>query len=408
MKKYFCLQLKLSGKLLPFVLGVTLALLLGLGLILSGLYATLRNSQGSQEFVVALSGDTDNQYMQWGLAALHMGGEDKFSFSVVEMPQKEAHAALEKGQIAAYVIIPEGLMEKALAGEDFEPITYVTSAGAEGISSFLKREITAMVTTIVTYSQKGSYGLADLLTDQELDVDIDDHMTVLSLDYANLIFDRDAFYETEVLGVSDGLSTVNYYICAVIMLLLILMGLPFAAIYIKRDYALPRMLRSRGFAAWRQLLCEYGAHLLSMAVLLGFVFLVGAIAMAASPNLPADILPELAPLALRLIPVLLMICALNIMLFTLAGNMVSGLLLHFFGAIGLCYISGCIYPVSAFPLSVQRLAAFLPTGIARYHISTGFSGNAAWGSFGGLMAYTLAFFGIALLVRSRKISGIER
>ena len=408
MKKYFCLQLKLAGKVLPFVLAVTLALLLGLGLILSGLYETLHNSEGSQEFIVALSGDTDNQYMQWGLAALHMGEKDSFSFSVVEMPQKEAHAALEKGQIAAYVIIPEGLMEKALAGEDFEPITYVTSAGAEGISSFLKREITSMVTTIVAYSQKGSYGMADLLTDQEIDVDISEHMTVLSLDYANLIFERNEFYKTDVLGVSDGLSTADYYICAVIILLLVLMGLPFAAIYIKRDYALPRMLRSRGFGAWRQLLCEYGAHLASMLVLLGCIFALGAVVIGVVPNLPVDNLPEIAPLALRLIPVLLMICGLNIMLFTLAGNMVSGLLLHFFGAIGLCYISGCIYPVSAFPLSVQRLAAVLPTGIARHHISTGLSGASAWSSLGGLMAYTLVFLGIALLVRHRKISGIER
>lgn len=398
MKKYFYLQLKLAGKLLPFVLGVTLALMLGLGMILSGFLANFRSSEESREFIVALSGDTDNTYLQWGLAALQMSDESQFSVCVVEMPKDQAHTALEKGEISAYVILPEGLMEKALAGEDFEPITYVTSAGAEGISSFLKREVTALVTKIVVYSQKGSYGMAELLTDYELNENVNSHMTVLALEYADLIIHRDELYKTKVLGVSDGLSTGDYYICAAIIILLMLMGLPYAAIYIRRDYALPRMLRSRGFSNSRQLLCEYGAHLFSMLILGCFLLVLATIAA----------IPALGGLALRLIPVVLMIAALNMLLFTLADNMVSGLLLHFFGAIGLCYVSGCIYPVSAFPMAVQRLAALLPTGIARHHLSTAFSATSAWGSFGGLMVYALAFFGIALLVRVRKTAGIER
>ncbi len=398
MRKYFCLQLKLAGRLLPFVLAVTLTLMLGLGLILSGLLANFRSSEESKAFSVALCGDTDNTYLQWGLAALQMADESQFSVSVVEMSQAQAHAALEKGEISAYVILPEGLMEKALAGEDFEPITYVTSAGAEGISSFLKREVTALVTKIVVYSQKGSYGLAELLIDNGLDENVNDHMTALALEYADLIIHRDEFYAPQVLGVSDGLTTGDYYICAVIIILLMLMGLPYAVIYIRRDYALPRMLRSRGFSCARQLLCEYGAHSLSMLVLGGFLLALAAI---------VGVLPE-GGLALRLIPVLLMIAALNMLVFSLSGNMVSGLLLHFFGAISLCYVSGCIYPVTAFPMAVQRVAAVLPTGIARHHLSTAFSYESAWGSLGGLMLYTLAFWGIALLVRIRKTTGIER
>lgn len=405
MKKYFCLQLKLVARLLPFVLAVTLALLLGLSLILSGFFASFRSSEESKEFVVALSGDTDNTYLQWGLAALQMADASQFSISVVEMPQQQAHAALEKGEISAYVILPEDLMEKALAGEDFEPITYVTSAGVEGISSFLKREVTTFVTKIVVYSQKGTYGLAEMLLEHEPGADVDGNMTALALEYADVIIHRDELYQTEVLGVSDGLSTRDYYICAVVIVLLMLMGLPYAAVYIRRDYALPRLLRSKGFSAARQLLCEYGAHSVAMLILGGFLL---ALAVAALAVMPGDMTLPLGRFALRLIPVLLMIPALNMLLFTISGNMVSGLLLHFFGVIGLCYVSGCIYPISAFPMAVQQLAAWLPTGIARHYLSTAFSDASAWGSLGGLMLYTLAFLALALLVRVRKTTGVER
>jgi len=408
MKKYFYLQLKIAGRLLPFVLGVALALLLGLALILNGLISTFRNAESAKEFTVALAGDTSNEYMQWGLAALQMVDEDKFSITIVDMPLEEAEDALEHGKIAAYVIIPDGFMEQALAGEDIDPITYVTSAGVEGISSFLKREVTSLVTKMVVYSQKGSYGLEELLYDQDLYENAEDYMTQLSLEYTDLILNRNEFYKTQELGVSDGLITRDYYICAAVIVLLMLMGLPFAAIYIKRDYALCRVLRSRGHSVFQQLLCEYLAHLLSMVALLGCIFALAAGAIAAIPGLSLGELPEMDLLILRIIPVLLMISALNMLFFTLSGNMVSGLLLHFFGVIGLCYVSGCIYPVSSFPTSVQTVANLLPTGIARHHISTGFSYESSWSSLGGLMLYTLVFLGIALLVRTRKTTGIER
>lgn len=397
MRKYFYLQLKLCGKLLPFVLGVTLALVLGLGMILSGLLANIRSDEKSSTFTVALCGDTDNNYLQWGLAALQLADDAPFSISAVEMPQQEAHAALETGKISAYVIMPEGMMEKALAGEDFEPVTYVTAAGLEGFSGYLKRELTTLVSKIVIYSQKGTYGLAELLEDYDLDEDVSDHMTALALEYADLIIHRDALYRSHTLGVSDGLSTADYYVCAVIIMLLMLMGLPYAAIYIRRDHALARMLSSRGFSAARQLLCEYAAHLFSMLILGGLLIVLTTIV-----SMPGS------RLALRLLPVLGMIAALNILVFALSDNMVSGLLLHFFGAIGLCYVSGCIYPVTAFPIPVQKLANILPTGIARHHLSTAFSYKSTQDSLLGLLAYTLVFLGLALLVRIHKTTGIER
>ena len=397
MKKYFNLQLKLAAKFLPFVLAVTMVLVLGLGIILSNMLTGLQDSEAKRELTVALTGDTDNSYLRWGIAALQMADDSQFSLSVVEMTQAQAHSALEKGEISAYVIMPEGMMEKALAGEAFEPVTYVTSVGMEGIAGYIKREITDIVTEIVIYSQKGSYGMAELLEDEGLDQDVNHHMTILSLQYADMIIDRDEFYETQVLGVSDGLSTGDYYAGAVVVIFLMLMGLPYAALYIRQDYALPQMLRSRGFSNLWQLLCEYGVHFLTLAALCGFLLMVAAYFALAS-----------AELIWALIPVLLMIAALNMLVFTVADNIVSGLLLHFFGAIGLCYVSGCIFPITAFPTVVQKIAGFLPTGMARQHLASVFTGSSDWGSLGGLVVYTVVFLGAALLVRTQKTAGIER
>ena len=407
MKKYFYLQVKLAARLFPAVLAVTIALLVGLGIILAGLLSTFRSNEDSKHFTVALAGDTEDDYLRWGLAAVQSIDAERFSLELVTMAQEDAHTALEKGQISAYVVIPEGFMEKAVTG-DIEPITYVTSAGMEGVATLMKKEITSLVTEMVLYSQKGAYGLLEVLTENGLAQDAYSHMTTLSLEYTDLILHRDEVYNVTELGVSDGLTTRDYYICAVMVVLTVLSGIPFAAIYTKRDLSLSRMLRSRGCSPVQQLLCEYSVHLLAMFLLAGAVLLTGGIALTVLPGSAMGSLPNIGSILLRLLPVLITVSAFDMMLFNLSGNIVSGLLLHFFSAIGLCYVSGCIYPASAFPKAIQQVAGILPTGIARHHIATGFTFSPALGSLLGLMLYAAAFFAVALLLRRHKTAGIER
>lgn len=390
----------------PFVLTVTLVLLLGMGIIFSGLMSYFYSSDTQKRFTIGISGDTDDTYIHWGLAALQSMDEDRFSVEFAEMSQLQAQKALEKGEISAYVILPENFMEKAISG-GIEPITYVTSAGLEGVTSLLKKEITQIVTEMVVQSQKGAYGLWDALKDQGLDQNIYDHTGNLSLKYAELIFHRDGLYSVKELGISDGLSTRDYYICAITVIVLALMGIPFAAVYIKKDYMLPRLLLSRGYTTGMQLLCEYGVYLLNMLLLTAVALAAVAGALTLSPTMKASDLPPLGSVVFRVIPVVMMLSALNMLLFTCSDNMVSGLLLHFFVAISLCYISGCIYPVYAFPKAVWPVAAVLPTGIARSFLAAGFNPGSSLEGLGGILLYTSLFYAVTLWLRGRKTVGVR-
>lgn len=231
-----------------------------------------------------------------------------------------------------------------------------------------------------------------------------DYMTELSLEYAELIFHRDGLYSVKELGMSDGLSTPHYYVCAISVMLLMLMGMPFAAIYIKKDYAFCRLLRSRGFSSAKQIGCEYTVHLLTLLLLTGVVLLTARVVLTGLPA-AGESFPE--DLAVRLIPVVIMVAAWNMMLFELSENMVSGLLMHFFGVISLCYVSGCIYPVYAFPKTIRQLAERLPTGLARSHLATSFTYEGAQDSLMGLLVYAVVFVSIALWIRFRKTARIR-
>ncbi len=407
MKNYFCLQLKRVAKIFPFVLAVTVALLIGISAVLYGVLDMFYGSEDNKRFTIAVSGDTDNEYINWGMAAMRTFDETRFSIEFAKMTEEKAKKALQKGDISAYVVMPEDFVENAISGE-IEPITYVTSAGMEGITDLFKKEITALVTDMVVYSQKGAYGLSAAFKDNGLK-GAGKHMDKISIEYAELIFERNELYSVEELGVSDGLSTPEYYVCAIVVLLFILIGLPFAAVYIKKDYAFNRLLLSRGYSTGLQIGCEYLAHLITMLLQTAIMFGLAIVSLKLMPitlskDFSLDVLKEFA---VKIIPVVIMISAFNIMMFELSSNIVSGLLLHFFAGISLCYISGCMYPIYAFPNAIKSISAFLPTGMARSYLATCFTYESSVGNLLGLIICTVLFYGIAWCLRFRKTVGIR-
>ncbi len=409
MKNYFYLQLKRVTKILPFVITITVALLIGLAAILYGMIDIFVGNDSNSRFTIAVTGDTDNSYVDLGLTAMGTLDETRFSMELVPMEEEKARKDLEDGNISAYIVIPEGFVDNALSGQ-IDPITFVTSPGMEGVNGLLKREITTLITDMVMYSQKGSYGLYDTLMDNGFEkTEANNHLNKISVKYADLIVKRNKLYTVSELGVSDGLSTPEYYVCAILILLLVLIGLPFAAVYIKRDYSFNQLLVSRGYSTGRQILFEYLAHfiamLLQLAIMLGTLF----VALKFMPAVDENIINEsVVNIIKKSIPIVIMLSAFNIMMFEFSNNIVSGLLLHFFAAIGLCYISGCMYPIYAFPDIIEKIANFLPTGIARSYMASCFTYEDSFGKFVGLLIYSALFFGIAWFMRFRKTVKIGR
>ncbi len=408
MRTYFYLQLKRVAKIVPFVMAVTVALFVSVAVILYGLLGTFFADEANTRFTVAIVGDTDNVYMRWGLSAMQTFDETRFSIAFSSMSEADAREALEKGGVAAYVVIPEAFVEKALSG-DIEPITYVTSVGMEGLNGLFKKEITALVTDMVIYSQKGTYGVAEALRTHGWGQLAGQHMEKISLEFVELIFKRNELYTVEEAGVSDGLSTPQYYVCAVAVMLCALCGLPFATVYIKRDYAFERLLLARGYSVKRQLACEYGVQLLAMLLQAAVMLALAALALTMMPTSAdgASFVPNVWAFAGRFLPILVMMASFNTVMFELSDNLVSGLLLHVFVVIGMCYVSGCLYPVYAFPRGIQAVAAVLPTGLARRVLATAFTSASSAAEWWGPIVYTAVFLTVAGILRYRKTAKIR-
>lgn len=400
MKRYFYLQMKRLLRIFPLLLAGLLTSLLCVGLVATQLWQQEDNAEDKQRFEIAVCGDTSGEYVQMGLMALQAFDDTRYAMAIVELPEQEARQKLMRGQISAYVVLPENFIQRALQG-DMDTVTYVTSAGGESVVSMFKDEITKLITNMVVYTQKGVYGLADAMIENKIPGSVGKRMDDMSLVYIDLILSRSQLCVVEELGVGQGMPAMGYYVCSLSVFLLLFIGVAFITVGVRQDKSLSRLLASRGFSEGAQVFWEFMAQ---FAVLFALGVVLMAIVSVVGPKVLGDTkLPGFGALLAHILPVALMAAAGNMLIFEMTGSLISAAVWHFFLSVGQCYVSGCFYPVYALPEPLQKLAPWLPAGMAREFMSGSFLQEIQWLPLLGLMVFAGVFFGLAVVVRRGKL-----
>lgn len=405
MKQYFLLQLKRVLKTAPALLALSLTLAVGFGLILN-LVASTNSASSSNKATVAITGELEDTFLSMGISALSNFDALSYSIEVIQTDEESARALLEKGQISAYVVIPDGFAEKAAWGE-FLTIDFVTTPGATGLIPMIKQEITQVISAILTGSHKGVYGVADALRAEGQTV-TSDTLNAVAFDYVEFILMRSKVYNIENLGVAYSLTFSGYFFCGLLTVLLFLLGIAGSHIFVRKDSSLCRLLKARGLSGWRQLAGEFGAYFIMLWGILALIILAAYFSGVLARDLPvtADFgLLNVVWVLIKLIPAMLLICAFHFAVFEISTEPVSAVLFQFLFAVILGYASGCIFPIWFFPDILQRLAPFTPTGAARGYIAACFNGENTLFYLALTLGFAALFGLVALLGRKQRILG---
>lgn len=406
MKKYFTLQLKRLARIFPLAITIAIVLFLSLAVILSGFVKMNENDRNNQTFKIGIAGDTDDRFFQLGKSALETFDSSRFSIAFIEMSEQEAGSQLDRGEISAYIVIPDGFIENAISGE-VGKIKYVTSSGAVGLVSIFKNEITKVVEEILTCSQKGVFGLEDALVDNGYKKIAYKHINTINIEYIDLIISRGEMYTVEELGISGGLSFAEYLVCGITVLFLFIIGLPYVSLFVKKDLSLQRVISAKGYTCTKQVFSETVSYIIVLLLMLAVIFAVVTAGILLYPSLSKGemlAIPDLFKFALPMIPTVLLAASFCVMIFELTSDVVSAVLLQFFASISLCYISGCLYPIYTFPTVVQKIAPFLPMGTARVYLQGCVEGEFSLTGFMGVISFSALFFVITLIIRKHKIN----
>lgn len=404
---YFLAQLKRIRKVFPFIAAMTFLFTGCILLLAVSIQQSDAASEKKQKVKIGLSGDTTGSYLDFGIMALQRLDSSRFAIDFVEMPEAKAAEKLAAGDISAYVVIPEGFVEDFDRGEDVQ-ILYATSNDTAGVGAILMKELVETISNVVTESRNAINGTWRLMTEHGVQEDYREATDRLYLRFVQLFLNRTVFYQVTLLGIADSLSLTSYYFVGIMILFMLLWGITGSSLFVKRDVSLAGFLKARGHKIIGQVLAEYLAYLVLM---LGNMFLM-ILPVEAAFLLMGIQLPEWeeAPLwgiflfLVKMIPVAALLAGLQFCLYELISDMISGILLQFMTGISLGYLSGCIYPVSFLPESLQRLAPLLPSGAALRYGTKCMQEMFPWKETGVMALYLMLFLGLAAAVRKRRVS----
>ncbi|NCB93207.1 MAG: ABC transporter permease [Clostridia bacterium] len=402
---YLKLQIKRMSKSFPIIFLMTLLLAGSFGLLAWMQMSISQNDEGKQKVALGIVGDAKDSYLGFGISALEQMDSSRFTVSFVMFDEEaKAKRQLEDGKIGGYILIPEGFVDSVVTGENL-PVTYVAGGGQGGMGSQLIRELAESVSVMITETQAGIYGMQNYYIENDVLDTLYEDADRLNLKYFDVVLGREKMYKIETFSDTGGLSIAGYYVCALLLVFLLLWGMNCAALMVRDDLSLEKVLKAAGLKVGLQAAGEFIAYLgLMIANYLGIIMLL-AVGMKVSDLAFAEIsgIGDLLSFAAGVWPVVLCVSALQFLIYNLVNGLISGLLLNFLGAIVLGYLSGCFYPLSYFPQMIQKLAAFLPTGIAMEYMKNVIRKKNSGAQFFQLLLYTAVFVTAAVLLKKHKL-----
>lgn len=400
-------QLKRVLRHLPAVFLVTFVLVGALGLVVKGVLSEKLSDDKQTMVEIGVCGDIQDSYLGIGIVALQQLDSSRFAINFHMLEEEEAREALENGELTAYLVVPEGFVDSVVRGENYS-IKYYAANGEAGIGTMLMHELAMIISELITKSQSGIYGMQSLCLELGYRDIYWDVTNDLNMQYINLLLDRPSLFEVEILGVANQLSTQGYYICGFAVLFFMIFGINGCPIFVRKDMSLSKILTTNGVNALTQVLVEWIAYLcMVLCCMLSVFALLGGICEFANLRVPewrtVDF-ERVFGFGLSLIPILIMLTAMSFLLHELTDNIISGMLLQFLVAVGLGYVSGCFYPSSFFPETVQWIGKVLPSGAALQYASGCMREEISAGIIVAVVAYTIFFLGAVWWLRSRKLA----
>lgn len=397
---YFRLQLKRYLRLLPIVLLLSAILLGAVGLAFFGMFSDSGSDEQNSLLKIGLVADEEDTYMDVALNALQSLDSSRFSLATeIIADESTASDMLRRGELVAYLVFPDNFITEAIRG-NVNKIVCVTAGGAVDFGSRAANELMHTVTEMVANAQKSVFGfenaaIADGLERQQA-YRLGD---ALAMEAISLILRRELSYHIDEIGSAGTNRIGDPLVCGMLVLLLMLWGITCCTAFTGRSRTLSRVLSAKGTGAAAQVLGEYAAYLILMTAVIA-VF--AAVIAAVSPLLPAISLLEQYDFG-RLIPglmiVVLTVSAMQFFLYEVTGGPVSSALLQFFCAMGMGYVSGCIYPAYFFPRAVQDAASLLPAWSCRVWLDELLAGRPSWATFAILAAYFAGFLILSVILR---------
>ena len=407
--RYFYERLKLLIK--PFVytlLFVAIICVLCIPAFFSASHDT-SEADPSEKINVGIVGDTENKLLKFGVEFLENVDEAKNYIKVVLInSENEAEKMVENGDVVGCVIFSEQFLKSVTSGGNL-PLKYITKKSTVDLASGVVNEILETVSVMVVDIQTSAF-TADAYLDSVPDFSEKKIWSKIN----NFLLDKVLTREStvEIVNVSEkGISVEGYYFSSVVVIIVLLFGIVFAPYLIQKNMSLQRLLNLQGCNCVKQFICECVPYILAVLSLCTLCLIGTEIIVSENVTFVEELrsfkITDYLMLLIKITPAIVSLCLMQLFVYSICKNYVSGILLQFVVSIGLCYVSGCFYPSSFFPKALVTAVNKLPLGNSFVYIQNAVVGKDNSIQLLMCVLWCAALFFAAVAVRKVKIRSGE-
>ncbi len=400
-KDYFQVQLKRAIRLMPGILIMAVVVAGVVGALAYGILNSESYRQEQMQYKLGIVGSTKDDMLTMGVELLENNDESRFMVDIVPFEdEKDARTALRDGQVLAYVLITDDFINSLNALSNDISLEYFATSGQRGITNIMMDELADIASNLVVSSENGLLCLEKEMRNAGFPAEaINPEIDQLLLLYVGAMLARDDMVEFSELGLSEGLSTPEYYRISLGLFFLLLMTFCSISFFLGKKKATYQFISSKGMGAGKQILSEYLAYLLVNLICAEIIIAaVYAFTNRLQLNTGHTNNSDIIKLGFNMTPALILYTSLAFFLFETIQGVINMFLAAFILYMGMSYISGYFYPKSFFPDVLQKIGEVLPTGVAFKYMAT------RQYQFILVMAlYVFVFLFLSILVRRQKI-----
>ena len=395
-RAYLKVQIKRLLRVLPMAVLFNFIMILGICAIF--VFTIAIQSRGEKRIGVGVVGNIENKYMKLGVEMLNNMDASRFSVKFESLDEENAKKALREGRIAGYFKIDKDFIEGLENGEN-RPVIYVSSSG--GLMNELSKEVASVFSVLIVNSERVIYAVDEYLSEHKNVYDRETANTELNMSLLKNVFTRGKIYNIETKALTGEVSVKDNYICAMIIILIALSGVGLGSLLSGKKDTLQEVLKSRGLSYISSIICELITVTLYILILIIFGFGIFLLAI----NFLQDesfISPDYFEFFCNIFAVSIMFASMHLFIYELIYQRVTAVLTEIILGISLCYIGGCIYPLSFFPDIIQKISVFLPSTAGKNILISGLGYRLDLFSLAVVFLYTVLFMGGVYVLRCKK------
>ncbi len=310
----------------------------------------------------------DDQMTELAISFVENMDSVKSWCNLIEIEPEQGLHEVRQGNIAAFIVLPNQLVEGILNGNNQPAELYLSNRVVMG--PFFGELVNAGIGLLQT-AQAEIYATGKLISDFALDASVLEEM-YSEIDKCNLrmALNREQYFHTKVLSATGNQSVVVYYMGAALAGYLMLLGVLWGR-HLKRSISEVRICAQRlGVSIYRQILGRIGITWLML-----FICLLPVMILLIIFSMSHIIRISYYEGMFLLIALSILVLAAGLQLVTIiAGKKQITWILTVTGILG-GYVSGYFIPSSLLPDIVKKIAEYIPTTYSKQIFSGLLSGS---------------------------------